>query len=303
MVLLNPTLPSSQELPCSDETPVDNEIQNYIPNLLLTILGSIWKERSDWFFAVDMGIYYLLEGVRQPVIVPDGFLSLGVQRQKNNSLRLSYVLWEENGTPPVWVLEIVSKTYNREYEEKMTRYSELGVLYYIIYNPDYWQRDGHKPFEVYRLIQGKYVLQQGEPFWMPELGLGIGREFGNYTGCEREWLYWYDREGNRYPTPEENRDLQQQRADRQQQRADRQQERADRQQERAERAEQQIEQEKQRAEQEKQRAEQAELELEKNETFKQQAISKLVKSGFSAEQVADFLSLSLSEVRKAMKNE
>ncbi len=268
MVLLNPTLPSSQELPCSDETPVDNEIQNYIPNLLLTILGSIWKERSDWFFAVDMGIYYLLKGARQPVIVPDGFLSLGVQRQKNNSLRLSYVLWEENGTPPVWVLEIVSKTYNREYEEKMTRYSELGVLYYIIYNPDYWQRDGHKPFEVYRLIQGKYVLQQGEPFWMPELGLGIGREFGNYTGCEREWLYWYDREGNRYPTPEENRDLQQ---------------------ERAERAEQ--------------RAEQAELELEKNETFKQQAISKLVKSGFSAEQVADFLSLSLSEVRKAMKNE
>ena len=275
MVLLNPTLPSSQELPCSDETPVDNEIQNYIPNLLLTILGSIWKERSDWFFAVDMGIYYLLEGVRQPVIVPDGFLSLGVQRQKNNSLRLSYVLWEENGTPPVWVLEIVSNTYNREYEEKMTRYSELGVLYYIIYNPDYWQRDGHKPFEVYRLIQGKYVLQQGEPFWMPELGLGIGREFGNYTGCSREWLYWYDREGNRYPTPEENRDLQQERAERQQERADR----------------------------AEQRAEQAELELEKNETFKQQAISKLVKSGFSAEQVADFLSLSLSEVRKAMKNE
>ena len=274
MVLLNPTLPSSQELPCSDETPVDNEIQNYIPNLLLTILGSIWKERSDWFFAVDMGIYYLLKGVRQPVIVPDGFLSLGVQRQKNNSLRLSYVLWEENYTPPVWVLEIVSKTYNGEYEEKMVRYSELGVLYYIIYNPDYWRRDGHKPFEVYRLIQGKYVLQQGEPFWMPELGLGIGREFGNYTGCSREWLYWYDREGNRYPTPEENRDLQQ--------------ERADRQQERAERAEQ--------------RAEQAELELEKNETFKQQAISKLVKSGFSAEQVADFLSLSLSEVRKAMNN-
>ena len=58
-----------------------------------------------------MGIYYLLDGLRQPVIVPDGLLSIGVKRQKNNSLRLSYVLWEEDYIPPVWVLEIVSKTY------------------------------------------------------------------------------------------------------------------------------------------------------------------------------------------------
>ncbi len=215
MVILNPlpTLPTALELPSSDETPVDNEIQNYIPNLLLTILGLIWPERSDWFFGVDMGIYYLLKKVRQPVIVPDGFLSIGVQRQKSSGLRLSYVLWEENNTPPLWVLEIVSKTYNNEYDQKMRSYAQLGVLYYTIYNPEYSQRDGHSPFEVYRLIQGKYVLQPGEPFWMPELGLGIGRGIGNYTGISREWLYWYDRSGNRYPTPEERGDRQQQRAE------------------------------------------------------------------------------------------
>jgi hypothetical protein len=27
-------LPSEEELPCSDDTPVDNELQNLIPNLL-----------------------------------------------------------------------------------------------------------------------------------------------------------------------------------------------------------------------------------------------------------------------------
>ncbi len=85
----------------------------------------------------------------------------------------------------------------------MRSYQELGVLYYTIYNPEHSQRDEHSAFEAYRLIQGKYVLQQGEPFWMPELGLGIGRGIGNYTGISREWLYWYDRSGNRYPTPEE----------------------------------------------------------------------------------------------------
>jgi len=33
--------------------------------------------------------------------------------------------------------------------------------------------------------------------------LGIGRERGTYQGMRREWLFWYDEDGNRYPTPEE----------------------------------------------------------------------------------------------------
>jgi hypothetical protein len=37
---------------------------------------------------------------------------------------------------------------------------------------------------------------------MPEIGLGIGCERGNYSGVTREWLYWYDADGKRYLTPE-----------------------------------------------------------------------------------------------------
>jgi hypothetical protein len=37
-------LPSSAELPDSDDTPVDNEQQILIPNLLLAILALIWQE-------------------------------------------------------------------------------------------------------------------------------------------------------------------------------------------------------------------------------------------------------------------
>jgi hypothetical protein len=35
-------LPTSEELPCSDDTPVDNEYQNTIPNWLLAVLEQIW---------------------------------------------------------------------------------------------------------------------------------------------------------------------------------------------------------------------------------------------------------------------
>jgi Uma2 family endonuclease len=65
-------LPSSAELPDSDDTPVDSELQILIPNLLLAILSSIWQEREDWYFGINMGIYY--EPSRE-AIVPDGFVT------------------------------------------------------------------------------------------------------------------------------------------------------------------------------------------------------------------------------------
>jgi hypothetical protein len=49
---------------------------------------------------------------------------------------------------------------------------------------------------------------------MPEIGLAIGRERGTYLGRTREWLYWYDREGQKLPTPEEVAVKERQRADR-----------------------------------------------------------------------------------------
>lgn len=229
MVQYNPLqyLPSATELPDSDDTPVDNELQNLIPNLLLAILAIVWSQRMDWYFGVDMGIYYLPGQFPQTPLVPDGFLSLGVERRKRDGGRLSYVLWEENNVVPVLALEVVSQTYGKEYDEKQRKYAQLGVLYYVIYNPEYWQRDEHEPFEVYRLESGDYVRQL-EPVWMPEIGLGIGCAQGTYKGWNREWLYWFDQQGKRFPSPDEE----------------------------AASLRQQLQQERQRAEQERQRAEQ-----------------------------------------------
>jgi Uma2 family endonuclease len=193
-------LPSSAELPDSDDTPVDNELQNLIPNLLEAILALAWSNRIDWFFGVDMGIYY---APSTPQLVPDGFLSIGVERFIGEEGRLSYVLWEENGIVPILALEVVSKTYGGEYEQKKLDYAELGILYYAIYVPTRQYRRKRQPLEVYRLENGQYILQPGSRVWMPEIGLALGRERGTYLGRTREWLYWYDAQGSRLPTPEE----------------------------------------------------------------------------------------------------
>nr|WP_322743563.1 hypothetical protein [Romeria gracilis] len=49
---------STEDLPCSDDTPVDNEEQNLLPNLLLLVLAYLWAERMDWYFGVDMAVYH-----------------------------------------------------------------------------------------------------------------------------------------------------------------------------------------------------------------------------------------------------
>jgi len=205
-------LPSAEELPDSDETPVDNELQELIPGLLKAILLILWAERMDWFFGIDMGIYYHPD---KPAIVPDGFLSLGVERFYDEELRPSYVLWDEN-VLPILVLEVVSQNYRKEYSTKLDEYAALGVLYYVIYS----SRRRKPRLEVHKLVNGKYELQQGNPVWLPEIGLGIGCERGNYSGVTREWMYWYDKAGKRYPTPAEQIKQESQRAQQEAQRAE-----------------------------------------------------------------------------------
>ena len=180
---------------------------------------------------------------RVPRVIPDGFLSVGVQRHKRQGRgRLSYVLQEENDVVPLLALEMVSQTYGQEYDQKLTNYAQLGVKYYVIYNPEYHKRHQHVPFEVYKYVDQAYQLQSGEPVWMPELELGIGRVRGHLEGIEREWLAWHNQTGVPYPLPLQS--LQQAR------------QQVHQAQQQMQHTEQRLIQAQQRAEQERQRAEQ-----------------------------------------------
>jgi Uma2 family endonuclease len=210
-------LPTAEDLPDSDETPVDNELQNDIPNMLLNLLRAIWSDRQDWFWGVDMCYYYeanIEEPKKSKAIVPDGFLAISVPRLKDEGGRLSYVLWQEQ-VKPILALEVISKKYNGEYDQKLTQYQELGILYYVVYNALSGRRGRykkHESLEVYKLIDHKYELlpsvslfpESGKVVWIPEIGLGLGCERRVYGNWDREWLYWYDRDHVRYPTAEES---------------------------------------------------------------------------------------------------
>jgi Uma2 family endonuclease len=199
-------LPTAEELPHSDDTPVDNELQNDIPNFILNLLRLIWEERQDWFFGVDMAVHYQ---VGKPAIVPDGFLALGVPRYKSKSGRLSYLLWQEENVIPVLALEVISEEYNGEYEKKLEIYQDVGILYYVIYNPLTQSKKKYQDrlsLEIYKLVDGNYRLipaNKSGVVWMPEIGLGMGCEVRSFATWEREWLYLYDEDGNRYLTTNE----------------------------------------------------------------------------------------------------
>jgi Uma2 family endonuclease len=286
-------LPSTQELPCSDDTPVDNEDQNLLPNILLFLLKAIWAKRMDWYFGVDMAIYHTTGEDPTIPVIPDAFLSIGVERRKGGKSRLSYAVWEEAGVVPILALEMVSQTLRGEYGDKMDIYAKLGVLYYVVYNPELWgqkRKKKHQAFEVYKLVEGKYQLQQGEPYWMPEVGLGIGRARVMSDNELQEQLAWFDEQGDRYLTSEERATLEQQRADLERQRAE-----SERQQKEAER--QRAKQERQRAEQEQQRAEQERQRAEQERQARLDAVGRLRSLDLTPEQIAEALSLTVEEVR------
>lgn len=187
-------LPTAEELPHSDNTPVDGELQNLITNLLRSILSYAWHGRRDYFFGVNMGVYY---HPQKPAIVPHCFLSLGVDRFRGEEGRLSYVIWEEDYIVPFLTIDTVTKTYGSKYEERRAIYAQIGVLYYALFLINPQSRLGHQILEIYRLVDGEYELLPGAKVWMPEIGLALGREQGVYDGKRREWLYWYDEAGQK----------------------------------------------------------------------------------------------------------
>lgn len=129
-------LPSTDELACSDDIPVDNEDQNFLPNILLFLLTSIWATRTDWFFGVDMAIYHTTGANTRVPIVPDGFLSLGVDRKKGGKSRRSYAVWEENEVVPILTLKMVSHSLGSEYDEKLEIYRNLAYFTTLFTTPN-----------------------------------------------------------------------------------------------------------------------------------------------------------------------
>ncbi|KPQ37571.1 MAG: putative restriction endonuclease [Phormidesmis priestleyi Ana] len=171
------------------------------------------------------------------------------------------------GDLPIVVMEFLSEAEGTEYSIKPTYppgkwfYYErvLKVPNYVIFHPQ------NGTIEFYQLSEvGLYepqVPDQDGLYWLAEANLFLGAWEGAHQDRAGWWLRWWNADREMLLWGEEL-----------------------------------TEQERQRAEQERQRADQAEQALEKAEQGKQTAIARLLTLGLSPEQIADTLSISVTDI-------
>ncbi|WP_404790724.1 Uma2 family endonuclease [Altericista sp. CCNU0014] len=239
-------------LTTEDDLPVDNlpsEKQQRLLTEPLYSSGFKSKDTDVFLAAANVGIFY---STHQPPLVPDVFLSLGVQVAENwwDKKNRSYFTWEF-GKPPDVVIEIVSNRKGEELGSKLRDYAQIGVKYYIVFDPS--GQLSRIPLQVYQLQGMLYVVM--ETTWLEQVGLGVTLWEGSFEGKHDLWLRWCDRDGQAILTGSEKARRENQRAEQEYQRAEQEYRRAEQEHQRAEQERQRAEQESQRAEQERLRAE------------------------------------------------
>ncbi len=271
-------LPDVDQLITEDDTPVDNIPSEKQQRLLTEPLYSAKEECPlEWPFlaAANVGIFY---GMHQPAIVPDMFLSLSVQVSEDwwSKKHRSYFVWEF-GKVPELVIEIVSNKEGGEDTTKLKRYGQMGIQYYVIFDPLKLLSDEVLRGYEFNLPTRRY--RQMKQTWFPLIGLRLKLWSGEFEGKPETWLRWCDKEGQIIPTGAELARRERQRAQQEQQRAEQAESKITQERQRAEQAESQIVKERQRAKQEQQRAEQAESQIVKERQRIEQLTAKLHELG------------------------
>jgi Uma2 family endonuclease len=211
-----PDAPDTSHLTTEDDTPVDNLASEKHQRLLTEPLYSSWTtpgQPRPFLVAANVGLFWI---PRDPAIVPDVLLSLGVTTPQDWWATRSYFVWEFGKTPEV-VIEIVSNTKGEEKGTKRTTYAQIGIPYYIIYDPQQYLHGD--VLEVYELRRGQYDRRPDT--WLPTVGLGVRLWAGTFEERSDTWLRWCDQDGVVIPTGAERAAQERQRAETAHQRAER----------------------------------------------------------------------------------
>jgi Putative restriction endonuclease len=173
---------------------------------------------APFLAAANVGLFYQIKG---DPIVPDAFLSLGVQRADDFSQRKnrSYFAWEFGKLPEVCI-EIVS---NQEGDElklsarsrqkgkaiaKKELYAQIGVRYYVVFDPlQMIQRSDEMAgalLRVWAISADGYTELTPPPglstadqsIWLNGVGIGLSLWYGAFEDdIPHLWLRWCDRQG------------------------------------------------------------------------------------------------------------
>jgi len=192
----------------SDELPLESSLHLQQIILLLTCLEWLWGDRTDYFAAGNLTIYYSPQQRKSEHFRgPDFFVVLGTKKHP----RKSWVLWEEDGKYPHIIIELLSDS-----TAKTDRGLKKELYQDTFRTPDYFWFSPHTlEFQGFHLVDGAYQpLQPNEHghLWSEQLQL--------YLGIQDDQLRLFTPDGQLVPTPQEAAREAQQRADAEQQRAD-----------------------------------------------------------------------------------
>jgi Uma2 family endonuclease len=284
-------LPVDVKCPPGDLESDEPELESYLHLqqiiLLLTCLEWFWQDRTDFFAAANLTIYYNEQQLKsRDFRGPDFFVVLGTDRRP----RKSWTIWEEGGKYPNFIIEILSdSTASVDRNLKKELYQDT------FRTPDYFWFDPYTlDFQGYHLVDGLYQPLQPNAsgrLWSQQLGL--------YLGIEQQQLRFFTPEGTLVPTLQESTTEALQQAQQVQQQAQQQIEQAQQQaqqvqqqaqqqveqaQQQAQLAQQQIEQAQQQAQLAQQQVEQAQQQAEQERQRSQQLMRKLQDMGIEIQE-------------------
>ena len=202
-----PIFPPSDLL--SDEPPLETYRHLKQLILLLNCLERLWQERQDFFAGGNMSVYYSIRQLKsEDVRGPDFFVVLNTERKD----RKSWVVWDEDGKYPNFILEILSDS-----TAKNDRGLKKQLYQDVFRTPDYFWFDPYTlEFAGFKLNYRRYeqiVPNEQGWLWSDELQL--------YLGIVTEKLRFFTAEGELVLTPEEAEEAERKRAEEAEEKAER----------------------------------------------------------------------------------
>jgi Uma2 family endonuclease len=154
----------------SDEPPLETYLHLHQLILLLTCLDWFWRDRTDYFAAGNLTIYYSpSQRKSEDFRGPDFFVVLGTKRKT----RKSWTVWDEGGKYPNVIIELLSES-----TAQVDRGVKKEIYQDIFRTPDYfWFDPDDLELQGFHLVDGRYepLLPNDQGWlWSQQLRLWLG---------------------------------------------------------------------------------------------------------------------------------
>lgn len=175
----------------SDEPPLETYLHLQQLILLLTCIDWVWCDRTDYFAAGNLTIYYSPNQRKsEDFRGPDFFVVLGTERKP----RKSWTVWEEGGKYPNVIIELLSDS-----TAKTDRGLKKEIYQDIFRTPDYfWFDPASLKFQGFHLLDGQY-----EPLPANDEGRLWSQQLKLWLGVIDQQLRFFTPEGRLVLTPKE----------------------------------------------------------------------------------------------------